>query len=88
MDPITYQQLETDILALIPDLFALADRATLRGRSREALVASLEQELGLLGLYPWEDTVTPQMIHRIVEHHIDRWMQQYLQIPLVPTPSD
>jgi hypothetical protein len=26
------------------------------------------------------------MIHRIVEHHIDRWMQQYLQIPLVPTP--
>lgn len=80
--------METAILALIPDLFAIADRAALRGRSREALVASLEHELGFLGLYPLEDTVTPQMIHRIVERHIDDWMQRYLQSPLVSTQAN
>jgi hypothetical protein len=87
MDPVAYQQLERDILAMIPDLFAIADRDALRRRSREALVASLEHELGFLGLYAMGDTVTPQMIHRIVEQHMDHWMQQYLQLPLAPTPS-
>ena len=84
MDPGAYKHLETDILAMIPDLFAVADRDTLQGRSREAIAAALENELRFLGLYAYGDTVTPQMIHRIVEQHIDHWIQQYLQTPLLP----
>jgi hypothetical protein len=82
MDPGAYKRLETDILAMIPDLFAVADRDALQGRSREAIAAALENELRFLGLYAHDDTVTPQMIHQIVEQHIDAWMQQYLQTPL------
>lgn len=85
MDPGAYTRLETDILAMIPDLFAVADRDVLQGCSREAIAAALENELRFLGLYAYDDTVTPQMIHRIVEQHIDSWMQQYLRTPLLPT---
>jgi hypothetical protein len=85
MDPEAYKRLEADILAMIPDLFAVADRDAFQGRSREALAAALENELRFLGLYAYGDTVTPQMIHRIVEQHIDAWMQQYLRTPLLPT---
>ena len=84
MDPGAYKRLETDILAMIPDLFAVADRDTLQGRSREAIAVALENELRFLGLYAYGDTVTPQMIHLIVEQHIDHWIQQYLQTPFLP----
>ena len=85
MDPGDYKRLETDVLAMIPDLFAVADRDALQGRSREAIAAALENELRFLGLYAYGDTVTPQMIHMIVEQHIDHWIQQYLRTPLLPT---
>ena len=85
MDREAYKRLEADILAMIPDLFAVADRGAFQGRSREALAAALENELRFLGLYAYGDTVIPQMIHRIVEQDIDAWMQQYLQTPLLPT---
>ena len=85
MDPGAYKRLETDILAMIPELFAVADRDTLQGRSRETIAAALENELRFLGLYPYGDTVTPHMIHRIVEQHIDAWIQQYLRRLPLPT---
>jgi hypothetical protein len=44
----------------------------------------LENELRFLGLSAYGDTVTPQMIHMIVEQHIDHWIQQYVQTPLLP----
>lgn len=87
MDPRAYQRLEADILEMIPALFAVADRDTLQGCSREAIAAALENELRFLGLYAYGDTVTPQMIHQIVEQHLDHWMQQYLQTPSSPVSA-
>ncbi len=40
MDPVVYKRLETDVLAMMPGLFAVADRETLQRRSREALAAA------------------------------------------------
>ena len=42
MDREAYKRLEADILAMIPDLFAVADRDAFQGRPREALAAALE----------------------------------------------
>lgn len=78
MDPLTRKDLEERIWKEVQIIMTEGDRTYLRGLPRTALVEALENELRFLGLYAYRDTETPEVIHALIEQHIDQWCMDYL----------
>lgn len=75
------QALEQRIHQEIQTIFAAGDRPHLQALPRNVLLESLENELRFLGLYSHSDQETPQVIHTILEAHLDQWRASYLVQP-------
>jgi hypothetical protein len=84
MDTTTHKRLETEVLAIVPELFSVGDRNYLQSLSRPGLVEALAHELCFVGLAPYGDTTAQAAIHTILEQHIDHWRQAYLARPSFP----
>jgi hypothetical protein len=81
MDLVTRRQLEARLYEEVETMLTAGDQAYLQSLSRHDLGAAIENELRFLGLYAYEDWDTRMTLHKLVEQHLDQWLDAYLVRP-------
>jgi hypothetical protein len=81
MEPGSRDALVQRIHQEVHTILTEGDHGMLQDLPRQALLASIENELRFLGLYNHSDTEMPRMIHVILEEYLDEWRAAYLIEP-------
>ena len=81
MEPSSIDALVQRMHQEVHTILTEGDHGMLQGLPRQALLASIENELRFLGFYNHSDTETPRMIHAILDQYLDEWQAAYLAEP-------